>query len=348
MVAVEELDHESEVIEPVRAGLIADAEGVQQLRPALAARDLQIVAQSGMRQPEGLPDVPWFDDARAMTAQTGVQALLVAVSPRAAFEVDALVADKPLPIWRLPPLARSFAEGAELITRVRQRRGLYRVASWWDAVAEEVRWALRCREGFKPLFSTVRVSAPGPVLQSWRSSRANGPGGVLATDAYAMLEALVAVRALPERVYGSIGSLRRRPDETPRETEDVALAILRYEGGTTAVVEATWDASPPGQSTHHHGAELSVVIEPTRVAVYGSAGELIGERPLATEVFLRQELERFTDAVRHPVAASEPDAALERHLAVLALLEAIYLSARTGQPESPAKFYEVRGWPQPR
>ncbi len=39
--------------------------------------------------------------------------------------------------------------------------------------------------------------------------------------------------------------------------------------------------------------------------------------------------------------------ALERHLAVTALLEALYLSARTGQPETPRKFYEVQKWPEP-
>jgi len=113
-------------------------------------------------------------------------------------------------------------------------------------------------------------------------------------------------------------------------------------------VHATWDVPPFAQSTAHHGPELTVVLRPDGVAVHSRAGELLDEDTLAPDDFLRGELERFVAAVRQPDLASPQGVTLERHMAVTALLQATYLSARTGQPESPLKFYEVQGWPEPQ
>jgi predicted dehydrogenase len=345
---MEEPIHDSEIIQPVPVGLIADAEGARAVGHAVVGTSLEIVAQSGVRQAEGLPGAAWHDDARVMIAQSGIEALLLAASPRAAWELEPLAAERGLPIWRLPPLARNFAEASELVRRVRQRNVPYRVVSWWPAIAGDVEWALRWREGFKPLFTRVRIAAAGPPSNSWRASLGDGPGGVLATDGYAMLEALVAVRKLPERVSASVSHVRRRPGETPRETESVAVAILRYESATTTSVQAVWDIPPFGQSTEHHGPEWTVVLEPERVGIHGERGEVLEERRWQPGAFLHDELEHFAAVVRNPTAYPQPDATLERHLAVTALLQAIYLAAQTGQPETPRKFYEVQAWPEPR
>jgi hypothetical protein len=58
------------------------------------------------------------------------------------------------------------------------------------------------------------------------------------------------------------------------------------------------------------------------------------------------ELSRFVAAIRDAGSREANDRTLERHLAVTALCETAYLSARTGQPEYPAKLYEVQKWPE--
>ncbi len=337
--------------EPLRVALLADGEGVQLLAPALAQGPFTLVAQSGKRAEDGLPDVPWFDDPRVMLAQGGAEALLLATSTKAGVEFADMAAGHNLPVWRMPPLARNFGEATEIVTRVRQRGLAYRVASWWDFIAAEVRWALEQGNGVKPVFSQLYVHAPGPSVQSWRASQTDAAGGVLASDAYGMLEGLVAVRHLPARVSAIVASVRRRPGEVPRETEDVATAILRYDGAHSASINATWDVPPFFESTEHHGAELSVVVESQRVALRSREAQTLAEHGFFPEHFLPEELARFAAAVRDPgkgdfVAAN--DATLERHTAVTALLQAMYLSARTGQPESPLKLYEAQGWPEPR
>jgi predicted dehydrogenase len=334
--------------EPARLALVCDAEGAEVLSAALAGLPINVVGQSGRRPFTGLPKIQWYDDARIMLAQSGAEGLLVATSTREAVELAELAAEHELAIWRMAPVARTFAEATEVVTRCRQRGLVYRVASWWEAVADEVRAALSFGEGVKPAFSHVRVSAAGPSMQSWRANAAEASGGVLASEAYDMLEALVAVRGLPERISAIVANVRRRPGELPRETEDVATALLRYQAGHTAAVQATWDVPPYFQTSEHHGAELTVVLERQRVAVRSRDGETLFGREFSPDRFWRDELAAFAAAIRAPEPPGDQNGTLERHTAVTALLQAVYLSNRTGQPESPLKFYEAQGWPEPR
>jgi predicted dehydrogenase len=334
--------------EPVRVALVCDAEGAQVLAAALTGLAIEVVAQSGRQPFTELPRSQWYDDARIMLAQSGAEGLLVATSTREAVELAELAAEHELAVWRMPPLARTFAGATELVTRCRQRGLVYRVASWWDMIADEVQAALDFGDGVKPAFSHVRVAAAGPSVQSWRANAVEASGGVLASDAYDMLEALIAVRGLPERISAIVANVRRRSGELPRETEDVATALLRYEAGGTAAIQATWDVPPYFQTSEHHGAELTVVLERERVAVRSRDGEILLERRLAPEQFWRDELAAFAGAIRAGGAPVSQAETLERHVAVTALLQAVYLSNRTGQPESPLKFYEAQGWPEPR
>lgn len=340
---------DSGIVQPLRVGLIADAEGARRLQPTLAVAPLTVLGQCGMHQADGLPGAPWFDDARVMLAQEGLAAVLVVADLRATSAAEAHAAERNLPLWRPPPLARGVAEACELITRVRRRGGTYWVASWWECVRDDVRQALALAGGAAPTYTRARISAAGPAApSSWPAGAGDAPGGVLLTDGYPLLEALVGLQNLPERVTARIGHLRRRPDEPWRNTESLAVALLSYDDGATALVEAVWDIPPFGHSLHCHGPQATLLLEPGRVVVTHADGRTLAERPLPGDDYLRTDLTRFADAVERRRVSAAQDVSLERHLAVLALIQSIHLAARTGQPESPRKFYEVQGWPPPR
>jgi predicted dehydrogenase len=328
---------------PLRLALIADGLDVDLFAGILnRSPHVQLVAQSGMKQGDAAADVPWFDDSRVMLTRGGVEAVALCVSPRSALELAETAAELGVHVWRLPPLGRTFAEAAELAAKIRNWKIVYRVASWWEHIAEEARAVLARIPGFKPHFSELRASAPGPPVQSWRSAQTDAGGGVLVTAAYPLLEALFAIRGLPVNVAAAIGRYRRRSGEPPRETEDSAAAVLRYESGP-AVLRATWDIPPYESISKHDGPDATIVISTDKI---GIGTDTLEEAPLAPD-FLIADLERFVRAVR--LAAAEPSVvSLERHVAVNALLDSLYLSARTNQPESPGKLYEVQGWTLPR
>jgi predicted dehydrogenase len=343
-----ETDNETPAAAPLRVGLLAD--GDEAPRYAAAVRQcprLELCACAGMPQGSAPDGAEWFDDTRVLLARSGLDALVIGSSPRVGVSVGEMALDHGVPVWRPPPLGRNFAEAIEVARRLKTTEVVYRVASWWEHVESELRWALGFDAGREPVFSEVHVSAAGPPLQSWRSSQVDAGGGVLACDAYAALEALIAIRGLPESAVGVIGKCRRRSSEPPRETEDVAHAILRYENDGVGCVRATWDIAPTGQTTRHHGSESSMRYDETAVAVLNPDATVLEQRPLPSGM-LAAEMSRLASDIKSPAAPQATNKRNERHLAVSALLETIYLSSRTGHPETPRRLFEVQKWPQPQ
>jgi predicted dehydrogenase len=300
-----------------------------------------------MPQSAALPDAQWYDDTRVLIAQGEIDALVIGTSPRVGATMGAVAASHDVHVWRRPPLGRNFAEAVEVARRMQTVTVVCRIASWWEHVESQLRWAFGVQGGFKALFSELLVSAAGPSLKSWRSSQVDAGGGVLAYEAYPALEALTALRGLPASVVGAIGKCRRRPEEAPRETEDVASAIYRYDGGGIASVRATWDIRSFENLTAHHGADSSIRYGVDSVSVSAADGEVLEERGLP-DGSLAAEMVRFAaEIAEHPQTESDTSS-IERHLAVSALLEATYLSSRTGQPEIARRLFEVQKWPEPK
>lgn len=327
-------------------GIIADPNLIPEILPAAAAAGLRVTALTGISPSALPPDATRFEDTRVLIAQSGISALLLAGSPREGVELAALAAAAGLHVWRLGSLGRNFAEATETLSRARSAGRAYRIASAWEPQRDRVRALLGRGDGMRPIYSELHVSTAGPPLASWRSSLVDAGGGVLAQDAYPLLESLVALRGLPESVSATTTRCRRREGEAPRETEDVAIAMLRYETGA-AVIRATWDIRPWNACTTHHAPEGTLQITSERATRHGIDGAC-HEEVLQPAEFIATELSRFAREVRGLVATEEREAAQERHVAVSALLEAIYLSARNGQPESPRHRYEVQKWPEPR
>ena len=69
-------------------------------------------------------------------------------------------------------------------------------------------------------------------------------------------------------------------------------------------------------------------------------------RPLPSGM-LAAEMHRLATEITNAATPQAAKKRNERHLAVSALLETIYLSSRTGHPEPPRRLFEVQKWPQP-
>lgn len=326
----------------LRVGLIAHGEGLASLGPILQASQLVCVCgQAGMPQAAALADIPWVDDQRVLISQPDLQALLLATAPRLDVELAAIAAQRGLPVWRLPPAGRTFVDASEVVGQARQAASVYRVASWWEHVLDHLSQEGAWPERFEPVYSEAFVSASGPPANSWRASAADAAGGALATDGYRWLEALVAVRGLPETVSATIGHVRPEFGAVGRESEDTAAVILRFPDGGFGLVRAAWDLPPAEQRLLHHGPTATITLNDDEFVVVGREGTPSDRRPMPGD-FLAGELIRFVEAVRGS-ARDRAAVPFDRHVAVSALLETIYLAARTGHPESPRKLYEVQG-----
>lgn len=340
---------EAELTTPalIRVALIASAEEAPAHVEALArAGAFQLAAQGGLPQNAAAAGVGWSDDLRVLLAQSEIDAVVLAGSVRDSAELALDALGRGLHVWRQPPLGRTFAETTDLLRRARETERVLHTASWWDHIREGVRGLLRAEDGFRAALSELRIAAVGPELASWRSSLVDAGGGVLCMDAYPLLECLVALRGVPESVAASIGRCRVRGTPALRETEDTAAALLRYGGGECAIVTAMWDVPPYETVAWLHSGGVSLRIDRQNATVINATGAAIDERAHPGD-FAAADLGRFAA----DIAARDRGDALarqERHAAVASILEAAYLSARNGQPESPRRLYETQKWIEPK
>lgn len=331
----------------IRVGLVADAETFGTLADAIqACSSLHLHAQYGPPQATARKAIPWFNDARVLITQGGVEAVVISLATRAAIELANLALDEHLHVWRPAPLARNFAEGVDIVRRTHAAGVVYRVASWWEQAAPIIRNLPPMTPAFSPIYSTVDARAAGPPLDSWRSCLADAGGGVLVSSAYGLLESLVALRPLPDRVSAAVEHFRRVDDKAPRETEDLAAALLRFADGGLADIRAAWDlGAAPAATVAHHTQAHGLHYDERAAWLTDASGSELDRQALPAHT-LSTEMTQFADALS--AKPSQAHDALERHLAVTALLETVYLSSRTGQPERPAKLYELQKWPESR
>jgi predicted dehydrogenase len=332
---------------PIRVALIASAEEAPAHLEALARADaFQLVAQGGLPQNAVAAGIAWSDDLRVLLAQSEIDAVVLAGPVRDSGELARDALGRGLHVWRQPPLARTFAETTDLLRRALEMERVLHTASWWDHIRAGVRGILRSEDGFRVALSELRVAAVGPELASWRSSLVDAGGGVLCTDAYPLLECLVALQGVPESVSASIGRCRVRSTPALRETEDAAAALLRYSGSESAIVTALWDVPPYEAVAWFHSSGSSLRIDRQTVTAMNATGAAVDERTHPGD-FAAADLGRFAA----DIAARDRTDALarqERHVAVASILEAAYLSARNGQPESPRRLYEAQKWTEPK
>lgn len=325
----------------LRAGLAATAEDAPGLLAALTGCPLlEPVAISGLPANSAPPGLKWYDDRRVMLAQGELQVAVLAGSTRSMLELSKAALEYGQHVWRPPPLGRDFAEAIDLVRQARDAKTLFRVASWWENGQAKVRELVRAADCVRPAFAEIIVNAEGPALASWRSSLTDAGGGVLLHEAYPLLEALLGLRGLPESV-GAHTVVLRRGTGVPRETEDVTIALLRFEGGQTALVRAAWSVAPTPPVMILYGTNATVRIGLDRVQVL-DANQVVQQDMALSPQHLADDLVAFDAALT--AKQSLPQATLDRHLAVSAVCHAAYLSAKTGHPEIPTRLYEAEKW----
>ncbi|MHC4982654.1 MAG: Gfo/Idh/MocA family protein [Planctomycetota bacterium] len=283
-----------------------------------------------------------YGDNRSLLAETRPKAVYLAVPPTAAPEIVNTCARRGIHVWKELPLARSLAEGLALV-KLMDAAGLKLAVGTQRRFAVGYRraWELRRTVGQVFLGRAHYLFNWGPNL-AWRGDRASAGGGALLELGYHLVDLMVWMLGLPEDVYG-VNSVGNRPDTLGPDgkrlplydTDDTAAAILRYADGAMATVVTTRSSGPVSEEFCLHGRAGSLRATSESCALRNPDGNLLDEAADSAppvEIFRRQA-EAFakavaTDAKRYECSGRE-------NLLNLAVIEALYLSNRTGQPERP-------------
>ncbi|QZY53468.1 Gfo/Idh/MocA family oxidoreductase [Leucobacter tenebrionis] len=184
----------------------------------------------------------------------------------------------------------------------------------------------------------------------WRGTWAADGGGVLMTQAVHYLDLLQWYMGAPVEVYARAGNFTH---QASIEVEDTVSAVVTFESGAIATINATVSAAPSlGASiavTGSSGATVEIAEYPegsdATVEVWTVPGEeeagsmlvtagfqpskTVNEVNASLEGFHRLQLQDFVEAIRE---GREPTVTGKDALHSLAMIEAVYESARTGVP----------------
>ncbi|HAU38943.1 MAG TPA: hypothetical protein DCX07_14675 [Phycisphaerales bacterium] len=293
--------------------------------------------------------LPSFSDNRSLLAQTRPAAVFLSVPPTAAPELLSACAERCIHVWKELPLARNLDEAVSLTDRM-ERAGVK------FAIGTQRRFAAGYRRAKEMCGRLGRISLArahylfnwGPNL-GWRGDKASAGGGALLELGYHCVDLLVWLLGLPSEVYGaSVGG--NRPDELtpdgqplpPYDTDDTATAILRYASGAMATVVTTRRSGPVSEELDLHGRGGSLTASSESCICRDPDGNVLDrvqDEPAPQAVFRRQA-ETFVRAVRS--GGRQYECSARENLLAQAVIEAIYLSDRTSQPENPERMLKAR------
>ncbi|HSW46775.1 MAG TPA: Gfo/Idh/MocA family oxidoreductase [Phycisphaerae bacterium] len=285
------------------------------------------------------PGIATYDDFRSLIISAPLDALFVAVPPYLRPKYLPLAAERQIPVWMLTPAARRFDEALEVLSVFEKAGCPIVVARQWNIEPSLQPDALGLGEVGRFFFARGNVTLCLTEDLDWRGDSQRAGGGVLLCHAYGMIDTLIQLMGLPSTVYARIAGVSRPGTRFPYDTEDTAGLVCNFAGGGLAVLGACWTAGPTHKSLDLHGLNGYIRIDDTRVEVRDRTGE-IGIHNLPRSA---NELDPQIDAFLSELASASGRyrGTLRQHLPTLALIEAAYLSAQTGQPESPAAILRM-------
>jgi predicted dehydrogenase len=288
---------------------------------------------------ETYPDIAIYGDFRSMIVENALDALFVAVPMFRRLPYLMIAAEHGVPVWMLAPASRTLEEALTICNAFDRMRCPLAVVRSWDA--EPALPASQFgSEGLGRLFlarGSVLTCLPDDL--EWRGDSVKAGGGALLDRGYPLIDMLVQAMGVPSTVYALTAGVSRPQTRCPYDTEDTAALVCHFTGGAIATIHVSWTTGPDQWWIEVFGTSGSVRIEKGSVLWRDRAGTIVDgpiDRPANPFLF---QIEDFLSRLQtHPNSIRSQ---LRQHLPTMAVFDAAYLSARTGQPESPGTILDM-------
>jgi predicted dehydrogenase len=323
---------------------------------AVADRDTQLVEKRALQL-----DCDPFDDYRQFILQSDFETLFVTANLHSSLEHVRLAIKDNCHILKLAPMSRTFEEAAQLQTLCRDQGTRFdvinpgRYTPAFQAFQSLVQEGQVDRPFLLRLFCDVGLLAGlNPELfqihpdnqTSWITDQALAGGGVLLHNCYQLIDQLVLAFGLPQQVFSLCNSHSSDKQQLHHLTEDTALVTMRFGDNLIADLVAMrhWDDRPTCQQITLFCKDSKITVCSNNLTIHNNLGEIVKEEdyrhetPDVDKALLTNYHLSLTDPKEHPFGSNA-----EANLRVMAVMEAAYLSARTGAPEDPARILAIEG-----
>ena len=281
-----------------------------------------------------------YDDYRMAVMQTGVDVIFAAAPLHTCAEYIHAALSKKLHVIRIAPPARTCDELAGFVCQAADSDSKLAIVS---SLRFNNAFASLCEylhEANSENISLVTLQCGlGASQESWQRDPKLAGGGILLYNCYEMIDQLVFNFGLPDEVY-AIGT-SQAPDRQQRlsVTEDTAVVSMKYSDTLTINIIAGRTVKPQESILHAYGKDGVFSIDTNTFSIFDASNKL---KKKITEPAKGPELiSRFLDNFAQNILSPEKTLPLSQgqsHLKTMALIEAAYLSSRTGTPESPNRI----------
>jgi predicted dehydrogenase len=296
-------------------------------------------------------DVPHYTDNRQLLLSARPRAVFLATPPMHAPDLLEACLELGICVWKEAPLGRSLSEAAAFVRRFDERKLLLAVGTQ-RRFAETYRRAYqqRRRIGDILLARAHYLFNWGADLR-WRGDKHSAGGGALLELGYHPVDLLIWMMGLPEQVYGVTARQHGNDEKQPRpphDTDDTASAILRYSDNRTASVVASRISGPVSEVLALHGRGGSITVNGETCVIRNSDGDVLDHlrEDSSPRALFQRQARAFVETVltlpENPTGRYACPAA--ENLLTHAVIDAIYLSHRTCQPERPVDQLRMHGF----
>ena len=300
-----------------------------------------------------------YDDYRQMILQNDLDCLIVLSPLHACLDHVRLAIKRGMAILKLAPMARTFEEAKTLSELAQSCNTRFDVAGpgrfslgfgmWREAIDPQAigkRFMIRmtCEFGVLAGVDLAQYQRQPDRHMAWITDQSLSGGGVLLYHAFDLVDQLILNFGLPEQVYAICHSHASDKQRLHHLSEDVALMTFRLAGGGMAELTAYryWDDRETTYCLEARSAQRNIILEPKRLRFCDSRGQRIRYKKVSDDTLMQIEsmLEAYSqsleDPQEHPFAGQG-----QSYLDVMAVLEAAYLSNRTGSPEEPGRIVQM-------
>ena len=279
-----------------------------------------------------------YQDYRSLiveSAHRGLDLLFCALEPFQSLDFMELSAERGISVFHKAPVARSVAEARQLMHRFREGGCRLVVSRPWQHEPAFAR-LLDVEASIGRVYAaTAHVrTTDGPA--GWRGDSVRAGGGVLLNGAYREVDMLTHLLGVPEYVDAQCCTSVAPGKACNYDTEDAAQLSLRFSGKRIASITASRNATESLRRVTLDGTDGAIDLSHKRLVFQPRGGGRTRRHLMRTTCPVAPAVSAFGASMLAGV--DETSTGLEENLVATAVIEAAYLSARTGSPESPDQF----------
>jgi len=300
-----------------------------------------------------------YDDYRQLVTQNQFDCLLVAAGMHSCDEYLRMAMKKKFNVLKLAPAGRNFEEAVQFVRLAEAENvkfaigtaerfaesfsALRRFIQYQDLNKEQAEAEGDGKNTWEPYLVTACCATAGEKLEGWRTDPKLAGGGVLLYDCYGIIDQIVINFGIPQKVYSLSSNTAGDKQQRLYLTENTAIVTMKFSDTLFVNLLASNSFGPAKKEIRLYGKEHIVVVNDNELIIGGNCeqeGEKL-EYDGDNSVRMGRLLENFALGILSP-ASTKLKISGKENLRTMAVIEAAYLSAKTGFPEEPSRILEMQ------